>query len=193
MNLSELGDRLKPIPSIWLKYPEEWELLLKYAGLATSPIVEIGTAFGGSACLLTLGSNQIVWSIDPFTGKPDGYEINADNVRQSVRDILGSAATRWELWSITSEQAHKPIKQYVSRFGLVFIDGDHNYAFVRQDVDLWLPMIKTGGYLLLHDSANRDLTELQYVGPHRVAAELAMDERVEKIDEAFSITVWKVK
>lgn len=50
---------------------------------------------------------------------------------------------------------------------LLHIDGNHRYDFVRQDVDLWLPHVIPGGWLLLDD----------YVwafgdGPKRVGDEL---------------------
>lgn len=35
---------------------------------------------------------------------------------------------------------------------LVFIDGDHRYDFVKQDILRWLPKIRDGGILCGHDS-----------------------------------------
>ena len=31
------------------------------------------------------------------------------------------------------------------------IDGDHRYAGVRRDFDLWSPLVKKGGFVALHD------------------------------------------
>ncbi len=37
---------------------------------------------------------------------------------------------------------------------LVFIDGDHSYECVRQDIDSWMPKVRPGGILAGHDYNN---------------------------------------
>jgi len=39
-------------------------------------------------------------------------------------------------------------------FGLVFIDGDHSYEGVIDDINAWLPLVKDGGVLCGHDYGN---------------------------------------
>lgn len=39
---------------------------------------------------------------------------------------------------------------------LVFIDGNHDYEYVKQDIELWQPKIRKGGLLAGHDF-NREL------------------------------------
>ncbi len=34
---------------------------------------------------------------------------------------------------------------------IVFIDGNHAYEYVKQDIELWKPKVKTGGILAGHD------------------------------------------
>jgi cephalosporin hydroxylase len=208
MNLVELGERLKPLGDrIWLKYPEEWECLLKYAGLSRGPIVEVGTAFGGSACILVFGSDKQVYSIDPYK-EPSfgGWVISATYVNESMERVQGDWELyhkRWAQWVDTSSNAAEYYKKWMftstrpdmGPLGLVFIDGNHDYEYVKQDVELWIGMIQPGGYLILHDSANRDLTPpggCQYQGPHQVAAELREDKRVKWLETAYSMTVWEV-
>lgn len=38
-----------------------------------------------------------------------------------------------------------------SELSFVFIDANHTYAAVRADIQAWLPLIKSGGYLAGHD------------------------------------------
>ncbi len=214
MTEAELSDRLKSVPSIWLSL-EERMCLLKYAGLSKGPIVEIGTAWGGSACILVLGSDRVVNSIDPYEEplcKVDGWNITSEKVYELVQRVLGDwelNRKRWWQWIRTSAVAAEEYNRVLFHavrldengnnefgpLGLVFIDGDHSYEAVKQDVSLWLPLIQSRGYLILHDSANRDLMPpdgCQYQGPHQVAAELREDNRVKWLETAYSITAWEV-
>lgn len=198
----ELAERLQPIPSIWLSL-EERMCLLKYAGLAQSAIVEIGTAWGGSACILTLGSNQNVISIDPYEGplsKVDGWDITAEAMREKVKEVVGPERTRWRHFQMTSVEANKIayLGLIPLELGLVFVDGNHDYNFVRDDVNLWLPLLRPHGFLILHDSC-RDPNQPDgsnlcgYPGPTQVAQELSHDPRVKLIETAYSMTVWEVQ
>ena len=38
----------------------------------------------------------------------------------------------------------------------VYIDANHAYDFVKEDIDLWYPKVKEGGYLLGHDYLDMD-------------------------------------
>jgi len=40
-------------------------------------------------------------------------------------------------------------------FDLVFIDSDHYYDPVKEDIYLWKPLVKKGGFLTGHDYGNR--------------------------------------
>ena len=50
---------------------------------------------------------------------------------------------------LTSEEGVKMFMD--STIDLVYIDGNHAYDFVKQDLNLWLPKIKKGGMLCGHD------------------------------------------
>ena len=43
-------------------------------------------------------------------------------------------------------------------FDFVYIDGNHNYEYVKQDMNAWLPKVKTGGVLGGHDFDPRNIT-----------------------------------
>jgi predicted O-methyltransferase YrrM len=34
---------------------------------------------------------------------------------------------------------------------LLFIDGDHRYSRVKKDFEMYAPLVRTGGVVLLHD------------------------------------------
>jgi len=49
---------------------------------------------------------------------------------------------------------------------LIFIDGFHNYTSVRKNVDMWLPLMKSGSTMLFHD----------YIDPNSDGVKPVVDE-----------------
>ena len=68
---------------------------------------------------------------------------------------------------------------YEGRISVIHIDGNHDYAQVRQDCDLWLPLMAPGGWLILDDYlwAHGD-------GPYRVGNTL-LAEHADEIERSF--------
>lgn len=56
---------------------------------------------------------------------------------------------------------------------LVFIDGNHDYEYVKEDIELWLPKVRSGGILAGHDY---DLIENRFPGVKRAVDELFGDQ-----------------
>jgi len=54
----------------------------------------------------------------------------------------------------TSEQASFEIPDNYLDF--VFIDGNHDYEYIKQDIELWFPKVKTGGLFSGHDYNRSD-------------------------------------
>ena len=53
---------------------------------------------------------------------------------------------------MTSAEAAGYFSHYV--FDFIYIDGNHNYEFIKQDIELWWPKVKVGGYFGGHDYSN---------------------------------------
>jgi predicted O-methyltransferase YrrM len=119
---------------------------LDYAAFhAPRTVVEIGTASGGTHFLLgaALPSVTLKVGVDLFVRNTRLLETFARPgctqrfVHGSSRDAATVAAVRTAL----SEQ---PID-------LLFIDGDHSYAGVRADFELYAPLVRPGGLIAFHD------------------------------------------
>jgi predicted O-methyltransferase YrrM len=133
--------------------------------------IEIGRFRGGSTFLLAAAGARVL-SID----------IDED---RSMRDTppLERALERFGLADrvevVVGDSRTYPAER--DSFDLAFLDGDHTYEGVRADVEHWLPALRKGGELLLHDAefpetdSRRPIT----VGVARLAAELDRDPRVE--------------
>jgi hypothetical protein len=77
------------------------------------------------------------------------------------------------------ESPHFGAVSYAGAISVLHIDGNHDYAHVRDDCALWLPHMLSGGWLILDD----------YVwfhgdGPHRVGDEL-LAEMGTRVERAF--------
>jgi MMP 1-O-methyltransferase len=158
-----LTERFKHVEG-WLN-PVEGYLLYRLArdGDGQGSIVEIGSWMGLSTAWLAAGSKaagrERVHAIDVFDGGPmlkdlavirnEGttYHRFAENLEglglfDYVEPVIaesGAAARQWADGAIR----------------LLFIDGDHGYAAVRQDFDLWSPHVVVGGLIVLDDASDQ--------------------------------------
>lgn len=56
--------------------------------------------------------------------------------------------------------------QWYQPVDMVFIDGDHSYEGCKGDIEAWLPNIKPGGILAVHDYKKATLTYDEDTCPH---------------------------
>lgn len=182
---------------------EEIPVLAEYAGRSKNTLVEIGAAYGGSTLLFlaNLGRFATLHSIDSFI--PDsarGFQSSPEACRQNV--LKGTKALRmpevYERWRLHTRYSHEVAPDWNEPIDVLFIDGDHDYEAVRRDFVDWLPHMKKGAYILLHDSrmqngASEGHFGRGWSGPTRLAEELRKNPVVELVQEVFSLTVWKVK
>lgn len=182
-------------------HPDEIEPFCRYAAAAYT-LVEIGTGYGACACLMLLSApaRARVHSIDPFLGDTHGtWQSSAQQARQHVQNAaaaLGFEASRWVLHVGTSHDVAQEAREAGLMADLVFVDGDHTYEACKQDVEDWLPMLRVGGVVLLHDSRRLpDMPAAEFhrgwPGPTQVADDLRNDARAELVEEVHSLTVWR--
>jgi predicted O-methyltransferase YrrM len=156
----------------------EWEAKFLYNvaryGPGSGAIVEIGSFQGKSTIFLAGGSKRAnrekIYAIDPHQGAyVIGRKFSGPTYRQflvnlkktRVRDVVVPLRQ-------TSSQAIKKWKQPIR---LLFIDGDHTYAAVRQDLLDWEPFLIEGGVIALHDALN------PAIGPAKAVVKLLLSGR----------------
>ena len=133
---------------------------LYHAVLARRPrvVLEIGTCHGGTLYLWCQAAEPqaTIISIDLPEGEfGGGYPAaRADLYKAFVR-------TDQQLHLLRAD-SHSPntAKQIAALLAgkaidFLFIDGDHTYAGVKQDYELYSPMVAPGGLIALHDVAPR--------------------------------------
>lgn len=128
-------------------------------------IVEIGSWKGKSTIYIAQGSKDgnknKVYAIDPHIGSSEHQKKNKEvwtfdefkqniknaNVEDSITPIVKKSAD-------AVNDINEPIE-------FIFIDGAHEYEYVKEDLDLWFPKVVNGGIIAFHDT-------IEWDGPRRV-------------------------
>jgi predicted O-methyltransferase YrrM len=68
-------------------------------------------------------------------------------------------------WKLIIGDSHKQetfnqIKD--EKFDILLIDGDHSFLGIKQDYEMYEPLVKDGGYILFHDTHNPNETCVKY-------------------------------
>jgi predicted O-methyltransferase YrrM len=126
-------------------------------------IVEIGTEYGRSAATFlaaTMLADVNVISIDlfpkdhPVVG--DLFEACTGNLREAKLLSSDLENSRWAVLKTSSHDAAGVAKagwDPQQQIDLLFIDGDHTYEGVKQDITDWWGFVKPGGVIAFHDVA----------------------------------------
>ncbi len=114
-------------------------------GWGGGAIVEIGSFKGRTTICLALGSKmtgrEMVYAIDP---QPD-LSIREQFIRNLTRaKIIKQVVPLFQ----KSEEA---VRDFSSPVRLLFIDGNHEYEAVKQDILLWQGKVIDGGIIAFHD------------------------------------------
>ncbi len=145
---------------------DEAEALHAAALAADGPFLEVGSYCGRSAVWLGAAArardtvlfavdhhrgseeNQAGWEwhdpevVDPATGRMDTLPflrrtLAAADLEDVVVPVVGPSATIGRAWA--------------TPLGFLLIDGGHGEAVVRADEAAWLPHVRLGGLLAIHD------------------------------------------
>lgn len=156
-------------------------------GWGSGALVEIGSFKGKSAAALALGSKcakrEKVFCIDPHSEMTK--EIFLRNLAKiGVGDYVVPLVA-------TSEEA---AKTFASKIRVLFIDGNHEYASVRNDILLWKDRVIDGGIIAFHDysweSVSKAIDELirnshEFMIEGKVGCTLFVSKRERKNAELF--------
>lgn len=147
---------------------------------------ELGVAWGGfSEILLDNSKLSKLYLIDPWMAQDgpnnDGLSRltgEENNERYlHVKKTFGDFDGRSELIRMTSEEAAPKIKD--DSLDFVYIDADHSYDAIKQDLDLWWPKVKLGGIFSGHDYFDG--------GPLNFGVKKAVDEFMANTDQKVLI------
>jgi predicted O-methyltransferase YrrM len=117
-------------------------------------VVEIGTANGGSLFLFTrvAAEDARIISVDLPGGAFGGSENEWKHPiwesfvtnRQAMRVVRADSHSASTLERVKRELRREPID-------FLMIDGDHTYAGVKRDFEMYSPLVRKGGIVAFHD------------------------------------------
>lgn len=141
------------------------EVLRRFEGKTSIMGAEIGVLIGQmSECLLRDPRVKLIMvdSWAPEEEQTDAYKASEDYHahltaaeqlahKRVAEEVTEFAGTRRTILHATSREAagHVPDRS----LDFAFIDGDHSFEGCSEDISLWFPKVKVGGYLCGHDYA----------------------------------------
>ncbi len=160
LNQKEIRSNLKVLS--WLGSKESKSRLKLLSLFPPSSVgVEIGVHTGDfSASILKLIKPSKLFLIDPWKYEPDDryrnsfYGSKVQNQQQTMDARYNQVSKRFsqeietgtvEIMRTTSVEAAQSFDS--ESLDWVYIDGNHTYEFVKQDLQLYFPKLKLGGLL----------------------------------------------
>lgn len=108
---------------------------------------EIGVSYGLNAkTILTFLPIKKLYLIDPYNEHT--FSKNGDERFQSAKKLLSKFGNKKEFIIKTSEEAADIIPNDLD---FVYIDGRHEYEYVKKDIELYYSKVKKNGILGGHD------------------------------------------
>jgi hypothetical protein len=122
----------------------------------TGEAVEIGVFEGEySEQILTHWKGQRLYGIDPFwnfTWEEYRDGSNRANMESTMLKCLKRMAPFEDRFNLIRQKSVDAAKQFPDEtFDLIYIDGNHSYLSVRDDLGAWWPKLRVGGLLGGHD------------------------------------------
>ena len=115
--------------------------------LRPSTVCEVGAAGGGTAFLFAhaAAAEATIVSVDlEFErARREAVRLFA-RARQSLVCLQGDSHEAATLDAVRAALGDRPLD-------LLYLDGDHSYEGVARDFELYAPLVRTGGLVVLHD------------------------------------------
>ena len=183
----------------WVAGKAAREMVLLSMTLADGAIiVEVGVYMGRSTVLLAGGrrfrGNGVVHCVDRFDCSGDAFSTpyytnglratGKDSVEQVFRENMSKEGLmNWI--EIHKGAARDVVANWTQNIDILLLDGDHSREGALEAYNLWIPFLKKGGVIILHNSrdrayaeghdGNRRLVEEQIISPRFSAIRLIDD------------------
>jgi predicted O-methyltransferase YrrM len=114
-------------------------------------LLEVGSYLGASTIFLAAAAKEIgngakVHCVDTWEnqGMTEGFRDTWSDFQENTK--------LYKSYIVTHRGNSIEIAQtFAGQINLLFLDGDHSYEGCRLDVENWLPHLKPGGLVIMHD------------------------------------------
>jgi predicted O-methyltransferase YrrM len=117
-------------------------------------VVEIGSWKGRSTVAICEGlQGASMYAVDTFGGDPVLMERYAEELKEDrvYKEFCDNTAAYAFLEVLRMPSMEACVRFEDSSLDWVFIDGDHTFERVHEDITGWLPKVKPGGLISGHD------------------------------------------
>lgn len=158
-NMTELiYNKQKISETSWMPSYKYFSIIIREKNLRTG--AEIGVAFGGhSEAILNQTNVEILYGIDNYEHRVD-YEYPMNLPQDDFNDLyektnqrLSAFGDRFKLIRADSEIAANQIQ---GKLDFIYIDADHSYNGVWNDLCSWYSKVRVGGIIGGHDYMHPD-------------------------------------
>jgi predicted O-methyltransferase YrrM len=112
--------------------------------------VEVGSYLGASSLFIASALNRSkytskLYCVDTWqnTAMSDGEQDTWIAFKRNTQNFKNIFPLRGTSVQVAAE--------FQNKIDFLFLDGDHSYEGVKTDVDSWLPKVKSGGVVAMHD------------------------------------------
>lgn len=118
-------------------------------------VLEIGSYCGRSTICLAQSAKEVV-AVDPHDSRQTPNKPR-DTFQECTDNLRRYSVTNWQLIRGTIEDVtfhhawNGGGEDFTATFDLAFIDGDHSYASVKNDIEKTQRLLKHDGILVFHD------------------------------------------
>jgi predicted O-methyltransferase YrrM len=144
-------------------------------------MVEIGCYVGDSSQIFAPKVSHMT-CIDPWQNGYDDNDASSHTHPMSiVEEQFRETMSQFDNVEILKGSSEEAVDTFADgSLDFVYIDGLHTYEGVKNDIELWLPKVKKGGYIGGHD----------YGSKHHPGVKPAVDEMLGEPDKTFRDTSW---
>ena len=132
----------------WFNHQAAYDFLIKQVPEGGT-FVELGAWLGKSSAYLCDNAHGIdVTIVDTWKGSPNELTTTHKLATQvDIYDLFveNMGERKYKAIRATSKAAARKFK--AESLDVVFIDLTHTYEAVKEDIQLWLPKVKKGGYI----------------------------------------------
>ena len=139
--------------------------------------LELG-AFKGRTTVAMASTAKRVHTIDTFNAGEDGQEQK--NRTTTLNEFKENISGYKNIKYYVGDRKEYIDKFKLKYFDLIFVDSDHTYKSVKEDIQLCLPRLKPGGMIVFHD----------YTIDNYPGVRLAVDEYFKEYDGLVRSMVW---